>query len=160
MRGVTTPRRIVAEGGSNGGILITNMLTRYPERFGALFCTIPLIDMRRYSRLLAGASWIDEYGDPDKPEDWAFLQTYSAYHNARPGETYPPILLATSRRDDRVHPGHARKMAAKLQAMGYEAHFYEPPAGGHGYGKDNKERAAFIALGYNFLRNSIGWKAG
>ncbi len=159
-RGVTRPERIAAEGGSNGGILITNMLTRYPERFGALFCTIPLIDMRRYTRLHAGASWIDEYGDPDKPEDWAFIKTYSAYHNAEPGKRYPPILLATSRRDDRVHPGHARKMAAKLQAMGYEAYFYEPAAGGHGYGKDNQERAAFIALGYNFLREAIGWSEG
>jgi prolyl oligopeptidase len=156
-RGVTRPSRIAAEGGSNGGILITNMLTRYPDRFGALFCTIPLIDMRRYSKLLAGASWIAEYGDPDKAEDWAFLQTYSAYHRAEPGRLYPPILLATTRRDDRVHPGHARKMAAKLQAMGYEAYFYEPAAGGHGYGKDNKEVAAFIALGYTFLRTKIGF---
>lgn len=156
-RGVTSPERIAAEGGSNGGILITNMLTRYPERFGALFCTIPLVDMRRYTRLLAGASWIAEYGDPDVAEDWAFLQHYSAYHTAMPSQKYPPILLATTRRDDRVHPGHARKMAAKLQAMGYEAHFYEPAAGGHGYGKDNKERAAFVALGFSFMRQAIGW---
>jgi prolyl oligopeptidase len=156
-RGVTRPRRIAAEGGSNGGILITNMLTRYGDRFGALFCTIPLIDMRRYTKLLAGASWIAEYGDPDKPEEWAWLKTYSAYHAARPGQNYPPILIATTRRDDRVHPGHARKMAAKLQTMGYEAYFYEPAAGGHGYGKDNKERAAFVALGLTFLRTKIGW---
>jgi prolyl oligopeptidase len=156
-RGVTRPGRIAAEGGSNGGILITNMLTRYPERFGALFCTIPLIDMRRYAKLHAGASWIAEYGDPDNPDDWEFLKEISAYHNAVPGRQYPPILIATSRRDDRVHPGHARKMAAKLQAMGYEAYFYEPAAGGHGYGKDNAERAAFTALGYNFLRRAIGW---
>ena len=156
-RGVTRADRIAAEGGSNGGILISNMLTRYPERFGALFCTIPLIDMRRYTKLLAGASWIAEYGDPDKPEEWAWLQTYSAYHAAKPGQNYPPILIATTRRDDRVHPGHARKMTAKLQAMGYEAYFYEPAAGGHGYGKDNKERAAFTALGYAFLKNKIGW---
>jgi len=156
-RGVTRPGRIAAEGGSNGGILITNMLTRYPERFGALFCTIPLIDMRRYTKLLAGVSWIAEYGDPDKPEQWAWLQTYSAYHTATPGRNYPPILIATTRRDDRAHPGHARKMTAKLQAMGYEAYFYEPAAGGHGYGKDNKERAAFTALGYTFLKNKIGW---
>jgi prolyl oligopeptidase len=156
-RGVTRPSRIAAEGGSNGGILISNMLTRYPERFGALFCTIPLIDMRRYAKLLAGASWIAEYGDPDKPEEWAWLQTYSAYHAAQPGQKYPPILIATTRRDDRVHPGHARKMAAKLQTMGYEAYFYEPAAGGHGFGKDNKERAAFAALGYTFLREKIGW---
>jgi prolyl oligopeptidase len=156
-RGVTRADRIAAEGGSNGGILICNMLTRYPERFGALFCTIPLIDMRRYSKLLAGASWIAEYGDPDKPEEWAWLQTYSAYHAAKPKQKYPPILIATTRRDDRVHPGHARKMTAKLQAMGYETYFYEPAAGGHGYGKDNKERAAFTALGYAFLKNKIGW---
>jgi prolyl oligopeptidase len=156
-RGVTRPGRIAAEGGSNGGILITNMLTRYPERFGALFCTIPLIDMRRYTKLHAGASWIAEYGDPDNPDDWEFLKKISAYHNAVPGRRYPPILIATSRRDDRVHPGHARKMAAKLQTMLYEAYFYEPAAGGHGYGKDNAERAAFTALGYNFLRRAIGW---
>jgi prolyl oligopeptidase len=157
-RGVTTAQRVAAEGGSNGGILITNMLVRYPERFGALFCTIPLIDMRRYSKLLAGASWIAEYGDPDKPEEWQWLQTYSAYHQAEPDRPYPPILIATTRRDDRVHPGHARKMAAKLQAMGYQqVYFYEPPAGGHGYGKDNRERAAFAALGLRFLRQSIGW---
>jgi prolyl oligopeptidase len=155
-RGVATPRHIAAEGGSNGGILISNMLTRYPERFGALFCTIPLIDMRRYTKLLAGASWIDEYGDPDKPEDWAFLSAISAYHVAEPGRRYPPILIATSRRDDRVHPGHARKMAAKLQAMGYEAYFYEPAAGGHGYGKDNKERATSTALGLDFLWDRLG----
>jgi len=156
-RGVTNPRRIAAEGGSNGGILITNMLTRYPERFGALFCTIPLIDMRRYSKLHAGASWIAEYGDPDNPDDWEFLKEISAYHAALRGRSYPPILIATSRRDDRVHPGHARKMAAKLQSMGCEAYFYEPAAGGHGYGKDNRERASFTALGYNFLRRAIGW---
>ncbi|MBN8989996.1 MAG: S9 family peptidase [Rhizobiales bacterium] len=156
-RGVTRPDRIAAEGGSNGGILISNMLVRYPERFGALFCTIPLIDMRRYTKLLAGASWIAEYGDPDKPEEWAWLQTYSAYHTAIPGQKYPPILIATTRRDDRVHPGHARKMTAKLQAMGYDAWLYEPAAGGHGYGKDNKERAAFTVLGYSFLKNGIGW---
>ena len=156
-RGVTRPGRIAAEGGSNGGLLIANMLTRYPERFGALFCTIPLIDMRRYAKLLAGASWVAEYGDPDVPEDWAFLQHVSAYHAAAPGRAYPPILLATARRDDRVHPGHARKMAAKLQAMGYDASFYEPAAGGHGYGKDNAEAATFAALGITFLRRAIGW---
>ena len=156
-RGVTRPGRIAAEGGSNGGLLIANMLTRYPERFGGLFCTIPLIDMRRYTKLLAGASWIAEYGDPAVPADWAFLGPLSAYHAAEPGRAYPPILLATARRDDRVHPGHARKMAAKLQAMGYDAHLYEPAAGGHGYGKDHAEVAAFSALGIQFLRQAIGW---
>jgi prolyl oligopeptidase len=158
-RGVTRPGRIAAEGGSNGGLLIANMLTRYPERFGALFCTIPLIDMRRYAKLLAGASWIAEYGDPDKPEDWAFMQHFSAYHTAEPGRSYPPILIATTRRDDRVHPAHARKMAAKLQKLGYDARFYEPAAGGHGYGKDNAETARFMALGAAFLRRAIGWES-
>jgi prolyl oligopeptidase len=157
-RGVTRPARIAAEGGSNGGILISNMLVRYPEHFGALFCTIPLIDMRRYTKLLAGASWIAEYGDPDKAEEWEWLKTYSAYHLAKPGEKYPPILIATTRRDDRVHPGHARKMTAKLQTMGYEVYLYEPAAGGHGYGKDNRERASFTVLGYSFLKAKIGWR--
>jgi prolyl oligopeptidase len=156
-RGVTRPGRIAAEGGSNGGLLIANMLTRYPERFGALFCTLPVIDMRRSPKLLEGAWWIDEYGDPDKPDDWKFLAEISAYHVAAPGKRYPPILLATSRRDDRVHPAHARKMAMKLQAMGYEAYFYEPASGGHAYGKDNLERATLTALGCTFLREKIGW---
>ena len=157
-RGVTRPGRIAAEGGSNGGLLIANMLTRYPERFGALFCTIPLIDMRRYSQLLAGASWMAEYGDP-ATADWdAFLGAMSAYHVAAAGKPYPPILLATTRRDDRVHPGHARKMAAKLQALGYDALFYEPAAGGHGFGTTNAEVAGFVAMGYAFLRRAIGWE--
>ncbi|WP_407175710.1 prolyl oligopeptidase family serine peptidase [Bradyrhizobium sp. STM 3562] len=159
-RGVTKPKRIAAEGGSNGGILITNMLTRYPDHFGALFCTVPLIDMRRYSKLLAGASWIAEFGDPDKPSDWEWLKTYSAYHAAKLGQNYPPILIATTRRDDRVHPGHARKMAAKLQAMGYEAYFYEQAAGGHGYGRDNREHAGLEVLGFRFLKSKIGWLDG
>ena len=156
-RGVTRAPRIAAEGGSNGGLLIANMLTRYPEHFGALFCTIPLIDMRRFHRLLAGASWMAEYGNPDEPLDWAFIQGFAAYHAAAPGRPYPPTLIATTRKDDRVHPGHARKMAAKLQALGYDTLFYEPGAGGHGYGKDNAEVASFGSLGINFLRTAIGW---
>ena len=104
-RGVTQPNRIAAEGGSNGGLLIANMLTRYPERFGALFCTIPLIDMRRYSQLLAGASWIAEYGDPDKPEDWAFLAAMSAYHTAR---ARPGLSAHSARHDPARRPGASR----------------------------------------------------
>ncbi len=156
-RGVTVPSRIAASGGSNGGLLIGNMLTRHPEKFGALLCTIPLLDMRRYTRLLAGASWVAEYGDPERPEDWAFLSEISAYHLAEAGRRYPPILLMTTRRDDRVHPGHARKMAAKLRALGCDAELYEPAAGGHGLGKDNAEAARSAAIGAAFLRESIGF---
>lgn len=156
-RGVTVPKRIAAEGGSNGGLLIANMLVRFPQHFGALFCTIPLTDMRRYTKLLAGASWIAEYGDPEKVEDWAFMEKFSAYHMAEPDKNYPPILIASSKADDRVHPGHGRKFAAKLQAMGYQAFYYEPATGGHSYGKDSTEKAEFMALGIGFLKAGIGF---
>lgn len=157
-RGITVPQRIAAEGASNGGLLMMNMLTRYPRLFGALFCTIPLIDMRRYSKLLAGASWIAEYGDPTRDEDWEYLKHISAYHVESVAKCSPPVLIATSRKDDRVHPGHARKMAKKLQELGHNAWFYETVGGGHGYGKDNREKASFVALGYSFLRHAINWK--
>ena len=153
-RGVTTPERLAAYGGSNGGLLVGNMLTRHPELFGAVWCTVPLLDMRRYTRLLAGPSWIAEYGDPEKPEDWAFLQGLSAYHQLEPGRDYPPALFVTSRRDDRVHPGHARKMAARLEELGQPVWFYEPDDGGHGAA--NKEQAALLsALGFAFLRRTL-----
>lgn len=154
-RGVTTAEQMAAYGGSNGGLLVGNMLTRYPDLFGAVWCTVPLLDMRRYTRLLAGPSWVAEYGDPDKPEDWAFMEGFSAYHNLEEGRAYPPVLLVTSRRDDRVHPGHARKMAAKLEALDRSVLFYEPDDGGHGAA--NKRQAAFLsALGFAFLRRTIG----
>jgi prolyl oligopeptidase len=153
-RGVTTSDQLAAYGGSNGGLLVGNMLTRYPERFGAIWCTVPLLDMRRYTRLLAGPSWVAEYGDPDKPEDWAFMGAFSAYQNLDADRAYPPVLLVTSRRDDRVHPGHARKMAAKLEALERTVFFYEPDGGGHGAA--NKEQAAFLsALGFAFLRRVL-----
>jgi prolyl oligopeptidase len=157
-RGVTSPQRLACHGGSNGGLLVGNMLTRYPECFGAVWCTIPLLDMRRYSKLLAGASWIAEYGDPDKPDDWAFLKEISPYHLAEAGKSYPPILLWTSVRDDRVHPGHARKMAARLEALGHTVFFYEPPQGGHGT-SDFEQTAHMWALGYAFLRRTVGQAA-
>ncbi len=157
-RGVTTPQQLAAYGGSNGGLLVGNMLTRYPERFGAIWCTVPLLDMRRYTRLLAGPSWVAEFGDPDKPGDWAYMAGFSAYQNLEEGRSYPPVLLVTSRRDDRVHPGHARKMAAKLEAMKQPVFFYEPDDGGHGAA--NKEQAAFLsALGLSFLRRTLGGRA-
>ncbi len=156
-RGVTTEGQLAAYGGSNGGLLVGNMLTRYPERFGAVWCTVPLLDMRRYTRLLAGPSWVAEYGDPDRLEDWAYMAGFSAYQNLEEGKAYPPVLLVTSRRDDRVHPGHARKMAAKLEEMKQPVFFYEPDDGGHGAA--NKEQAAFLsALGFAFLRRMLGGK--
>ena len=154
-RGVTSPNRLACYGGSNGGLLVGNMLTRYPEHFGAVWCTIPLLDMRRYSKLLAGASWIAEYGDPDEPDDWAFLKEISPYQLAEAGRQYPPILLWTSARDDRVHPGHARKMAARLEELGHPVFFYEPPQGGHGP-SDFEQTAHMLALGYAFLRRTVG----
>ncbi len=157
-RGVTSEEQLAAYGGSNGGLLVGNMLTRYPDLFGAIWCTVPLLDMRRYTRLLAGPSWVAEYGDPERPEDWAYMAGFSAYQNLEEGRTYPPVLLVTSRRDDRVHPGHARKMAAKLAAMKQSVFFYEPDDGGHGAA--NKEQAAFLtALGLAFLRKTLAGKA-
>jgi prolyl oligopeptidase len=153
-RGVTAEKQLAAYGGSNGGLLVGNMLTRYPELFGAIWCTVPLLDMRRYTRLLAGPSWVAEYGDPERPEDWAYMAGFSAYQNLEDRQAYPPVLLVTSRRDDRVHPGHARKMAAKLEAMKQPVFFYEPDDGGHGAA--NKEQAAFLtALGLAFLRKTL-----
>jgi len=158
-RGVTRHARIAGIGGSNGGLLIGNMLTRYPDHFGALVCQVPLLDMRRYTKLLAGASWVAEYGDPDDAADWAFLSGLSAYHAVEPGKSYPPILITTSRTDDRVHPGHARKTAAKLEGLGYRVHFHEPLTGGHAGGTDNKTYASAAALAYAFAARTIGLTA-
>jgi prolyl oligopeptidase len=154
-RGITLPQRLACKGGSNGGLLVGNMLTRYPELFGAIDCAVPLLDMQRYTRLTAGASWIGEYGDPEKLEDWAFMREFSAYQQVEPGRRYPPILLTTSARDDRVHPGHARKMAAKLAAQGHAVYFYEPLEGGHAGASDNVQLAFNLALSFAFLRKTI-----
>ena len=154
-RGVTRAERLACEGGSNGGLLVGNMYARYPELFGAIICEVPLLDMRRYTKLTAGPSWVAEYGDPDVPEDWAFLKEISAYQLVGPGRRYPPILLTTSARDDRVHPGHARKMAAKLLALGAKVYFHEPSEGGHAGAADNAHVAYNEALGYAFLRKTI-----
>ena len=154
-RGVTAPRRLGIEGRSNGGLLMGVMLTERPDLFGAVHCGSPLLDMRRYNKLLAGASWMDEYGDPDKPEDWAYIQKYSPYQNARADRKYPPILITTSTRDDRVHPGHARKMAARLQQQGHEVLYYENIEGGHGAAANNRQSAFMEALAYTFLWSKL-----
>ncbi|MEV6342537.1 prolyl oligopeptidase family serine peptidase [Actinoplanes sp. NPDC051851] len=150
-RGITTPSRLGILGGSNGGLLMGVMLTRYPSLFGAVVIKVPLLDMRRYTKLLAGASWIAEYGDPDVPADWEFLREFSPYQNVRAGEPYPPVLLITSTRDDRVHPGHARKMMARLREYGYDATYYENVEGGHGAAADNDQTATIWGLTLDFL---------
>ena len=154
-RGVTQASKLAGWGGSNGGLLVGNMLTRYPELFGAIVCQVPLLDMARYTKLLAGASWIAEYGDPDEPAEWAFIQKMSPYHQVVRGRAYPKVLFTTSRNDDRVHPGHARKMAARLAEFGHEMHFYENIEGGHGGAADNAQAAYNIALAYAFLRRTL-----
>ena len=123
-RGVTSHDRLACEGGSNGGLLVGNMLTRSPELWGGIICAVPLLDMYRFSKLLAGASWMGEYGDPDDAEQWRSLQRYSPYHQVKPETTYPPILFTTSTRDDRVHPAHARKMVHKLLEVGLSGALY------------------------------------
>ncbi|MEV1330918.1 prolyl oligopeptidase family serine peptidase [Micromonospora costi] len=150
-RGITTPAQLGIEGGSNGGLLMGVMLTRYPARFGAVVAHVPMLDMRRYHRLLAGASWMAEYGDPDREEDWAYLREYSPYHNVRSEPSYPPVLLVTSTRDDRVHPGHARKMAARLREHGHDVAYYENVEGGHGAAANNEQRAFQSAMWLEFL---------
>lgn len=154
-RGITTPEQLGAVGGSNGGLLMGVMLTRYPELFGAIVCQVPLLDMRRYHLLLAGASWMAEYGDPDKPEEWEYISKYSPYQNVRADASYPPILLTTSTRDDRVHPGHARKMAARLEEQGHTVWYHENIEGGHGGAADNKQSAFQAGLIYEFFTQML-----
>ncbi len=150
---ITSPKHLGCMGGSNGGLLVGNMLTHYPELFGAIVCQVPLLDMKRYTRLSAGTSWIAEYGDPDEPGDWAFIQTFSPYHNLREGIDYPPILFYTATSDDRVGPVQARKMAARMQARGIpEVLFYENREGGHAGSADNAQRAHMLAMGIEFLK--------
>lgn len=155
-RGVTTVARLGAQGGSNGGLLMGIMLTRYPDLFGALVCSVPLLDMRRFHLLLAGASWVAEYGNPDEPADWEFISKYSPYQNISPDRSYPPILITTSTRDDRVHPGHARKMTAALEEAGHPVSYYENIEGGHGGAADNAQAAFRAALIYRYLWRTLG----
>ncbi|HSA40906.1 MAG TPA: prolyl oligopeptidase family serine peptidase, partial [Mycobacterium sp.] len=155
-RGVTTVGQLGAQGGSNGGLLMGIMLTRYPQLFGALVCSVPLLDMRRYHTLLAGASWMAEYGDPDNPDDWAFISEYSPYQNISADAQYPALLMTTSTRDDRVHPGHARKMTAALEAVGHRVRYYENIEGGHAGAADNSQAAFKAALTYTFLHRLLG----
>jgi len=156
---VCSPKTLACRGGSNGGLLTGNMLVQAPDLFGAIHIAVPLLDMQRYHKLLAGASWMAEYGDPDT-SDWKdFLQKYSPYHNIdKAREKYPPVLLTTSTRDDRVHPAHARKMVKKMWDLGegkeWPVFYYENMEGGHGGAADSKQSAFMTSLSYEFM-----WRA-
>ncbi|MDZ7626794.1 MAG: prolyl oligopeptidase family serine peptidase [Parvularculaceae bacterium] len=153
--GVTTPQKLGAVGRSNGGLLMGAVLTQRPELYGALDIGVPLLDMERYNKLLAGASWMGEYGDPDKPEEWAYISQYSPYQKLEAGKPYPKVFFYTSTKDDRVHPGHARKAVAKMTALGYPVLYYENIEGGHG-GTANQDQLAYrTALEYAYFAHRL-----
>ena len=154
-REVATVHTLGIQGGSNGGLLMGNMLTMRPDLFGAIVAQVPLFDMQRYHLLLAGASWMAEYGDPDKPEEWEYLRHFSPYHNLERDVSYPKTLIMTSTRDDRVHPGHARKMAAKLESYGKDVTYFENTEGGHAGAADNAQRAFMWTLCMEFLWRTL-----
>ncbi len=150
-RKITSPEHLGIEGRSNGGLLVGATMLRHPELYGAVVCGAPLLDMFRYDKLLAGASWVGEYGDPDLPEEWAYIREYSPYQNVQGGQDYPPIFFYGSTRDDRVHPGHMRKMAAKMLELGYPIEYYENTEGGHRGSTTPEQLARRIALTFTFL---------
>ena len=153
---ITGPKNLGIQGGSNGGLLVGAVMVQRPELFNAVVCEAPLLDMKRYSHLLAGASWMGEYGDPDVDADWAVIARYSPYQNVKAGVKYPPVLFTTSTRDDRVHPGHARKMAARMIELGNDVLFYENIEGGHAGAADNAQRAHLNALVFTYLWRQLG----
>ena len=154
-RKVTSPKHLGIFGGSNGGLLMGVMLTQRPDLFGAIVCQVPLLDMRRYSHLLAGASWMGEYGNPDIPEEWAYISKYSPYQNVHAGVHYPRVLFETSTADDRVHPGHARKMAARMLEQHHDILYFENTEGGHGGAANNQQRAYMWAMAFSFMLKQL-----
>ena len=154
-RKVTSPQHLGIRGGSGGGLLVGNLFTQRPDLFNAVVCQVPLLDMYRFDKLLAGASWVAEYGDPDIPEDWAFLQNYSPYHTLKAEGDYPRVFFTTSTRDDRVHPAHARKMVARMNEMGHDNFYYENIEGGHGGAANNEQSARIQAMIYTYLIHEL-----
>ncbi|HYC97308.1 prolyl oligopeptidase family serine peptidase [Brevundimonas sp.] len=154
-RGITSPRRTGVYGRSNGGVLTSVAMTQHPELINAAVIESPLIDMLRYHELPAGASWIGEYGDPRIPEEAAFIARYSAYQQLRPEAEYPRVYITTNTRDDRVHPGHARKFAARLEAMGHDHLYYEETSGGHSNDADPVANARRWARHYVYLAQQL-----
>jgi prolyl oligopeptidase len=155
-RRITSPDHLGIMGGSNGGLLVGAAMTQRPDLFNAVVVQVPLLDMRRYHTLLAGASWMAEYGNPDDPAQWEFIGRYSPYQNVRRGVDYPRPLFTTTTRDDRVHPGHARKMAALMESMGYPVYYFENTEGGHGAGVTNEQRARLQAITFAYLWEQLG----
>ena len=154
-RKITSPRHLGIQGGSNGGLLMGVQLTQRPELWRAVVVQVPLLDMLRYNQLLAGASWMDEYGDPADPVEGEFLKHLSPYHNLKAGVTYPEPFFVTSTKDDRVHPGHARKMAARMQSMGLPFFYYENTDGGHAAAANLKETAKRVSLEFTYLTRKL-----
>ena len=155
-RKITAPRHLGIMGGSHGGLLVGVAMTQRPDLFNAVISSVPLLDMKRYSKLLAGASWMSEYGDPDTPEDWAIISKYSPYQNVKKGVRYPKTFFSTSTRDDRVHPGHARKMVARMQEQGHTALYYENIEGGHANAADNTQSARIASMQMSFMSQQLG----
>lgn len=154
-RKITNPKKLGIIGGSNGGLLMGVALTRRPELYNAVVIQVPLFDMIGYDHIGAGASWIGEYGDPKVPEERAMLMTYSPYQNLKPGKPYPRVFIETSTKDDRVHPAHARKAAARLKEYGYDYLYYENIDGGHAAAANLNERAMRQALEYTYLQQQL-----
>ena len=151
VRKITSSKHLGIRGGSNGGLLVGVAFTQRPDLYNAVVCQVPLLDMKRYNKLLAGASWMGEYGDPDKPEEWEFIKKYSPYQNLKKDAKYPEVFFTTSTRDDRVHPGHARKMVAKMIELGYPIYYYENMEGGHAGSSTNEQLAKSVAMQYSYL---------
>lgn len=152
---VTSAEHLGVRGGSNGGLLTGVMLTQRPDLWGAVVVQVPLLDMKRFNHLLAGASWMGEYGDPDT-DDWEYIKEYSPYHNIKEDADYPKAFFTTSTRDDRVHPAHARKMVARMKEMGHDPYYYENTVGGHAGASDNTQVARLQALIYSYLWDQLG----
>ena len=148
---VTSPRHLGILGRSNGGLLVGVAFTQHPELYNAVVCAAPLLDMKRYNKLFGGGRWVEEYGNPDIPEEWEFLKKYSPYHNLSSKKKYPEVLFTTSRKDDLVHPGHARKMVARMEELGYKTYYYETLEGGHRAVPTNEQKAYRKAMWYTYL---------
>ena len=157
-RGITTPKQLGIVGGSNGGLLVSTVMTQHPELLGAVVCQVPLIDMIRYTKIGAGASWIGEYGDPADPQMAAYIRSYSPYQNVSKDKKYPPVFFVTATSDDRVTPVHARKMAARMEEQGHEVLFYENTDGGHAAAADHKQAAEMSALTFTYFAQKLGLK--